>query len=277
MNLNSEDDKFKIIEISTQEELDALPKSFEEYTLIQIKASSSLTIFVKVAWENSSVVARENSSVVAWANSSVVARENSSVVAWENSSVVAWENSSVVAWGNSSVVAWENSSVVARENSSVVAWGNSVIRLFNQIKRIVLKKFSVAIAIGFEAKCEFKAETAHLIQRPVATYDKEDFLDIHAKNIQPDGRVLLFKVTQADDTDHYTGKIVYRGKITCPDWDPSHALECGKGFHLSPTEREAKSYHPQGIVKKCLVHPDDFVVYPRNITKVRCREVEVIE
>ena len=82
-----------------------------------------------MAWENSSVVAYDKSSVVAWGNSSVVARSNSSVEAWENSSVVARENSSVVARGISSVVARDNSSVVARDNSSVVAWDNSSVVL----------------------------------------------------------------------------------------------------------------------------------------------------
>ena len=76
------------------------------------------------AWDNSSVVARGNSSVEAWDNSSVVARGNSSVVARDNSSVVARDNSSVEAWDNSSVEAWDNSSVEAWDNSSVVARGN---------------------------------------------------------------------------------------------------------------------------------------------------------
>ena len=296
------------ITVHTQEEFDALPGKFEKYTKIQIAAAAHLRIIVRSARENSSVEARENSSVEAWGNSSVVARGNSSVVAWGNSSVVAWENSSVVAWGNSSVeargnnsveawgnsrvVAWENSSVEARENSSVVAGGNSsveaggnssvvargnsVIRLFNQIKKLSLKKFSVAISVGFEAKCEFKAETARLIHQPSATYDKNEFLDIHAKNVKPDGRILLYKVTRQDGTDHHSGEIAYCGKVTCPDWDPNPERQCGGGLHLSPTEREAKSYH-SGKVKKCLVHPDDFVVYPHDITKVRCREVEVID
>ena len=65
----------KNIYVSTQSELDALPKNFDEYTRIIIQNTTTRL----------SVVARENSSVVA--------RENSSVVAWENSSVVAWENS----------------------------------------------------------------------------------------------------------------------------------------------------------------------------------------
>jgi hypothetical protein len=189
-------------------------------------------------------------------------------VARENSSVEAWENSSVEARGNSSVVAWGN--------SSVVAWGNSVIRLFNQIKRLVLKKFSVAISIGFKASVEFKAETAQLIEQPAATYDKEEFLDIYKKNIQPDGRILLYKATQKDGTDHYTGKIKYEGVVHPAKWDPDPERQCGDGLHLSPTPQLVKSYH-NGKIKKCLVKIEDFLVYARDITKVRCREVEVIQ
>ena len=127
--------------IRAQEEFDALPDKFTEFTYIEIRSPKRIIINKArgnssveawgnssvVAWGNSSVEARENSSVEAWGNSSVEARGNSSVVARENSSVVAWENSSVEARENSSVVARENSSVVARENSSVVAWGNSSV------------------------------------------------------------------------------------------------------------------------------------------------------
>jgi hypothetical protein len=243
------------------------------------------------AWENSSVDARGNNSIIARGKSLVAARGDSSVIAWEKSSIVAWQNSSVVARGNSSVearensfivaeenssvVAWENSFIEARENSSVVAQGNSTVRLFNQIKKLTLKKFAVAISVGFEARCDFKAETARLISQPVAMYSKEDFLAIHAKNIQPDGRVLFYKVTQHDDTDYFTTKIIYKGIVTCPDWDPDCNRQCGGGLHLSPTKNGALSYH-SGKVKKCLVRLEDFVVHPYDISKVRCREVEVL-
>ena len=46
-----------------------------------------------MAYDNSSVEARGNSSVEAWGNSSVEARGNSSVVAYDNSSVEARGNS----------------------------------------------------------------------------------------------------------------------------------------------------------------------------------------
>ena len=236
------------------------------------------------AWGNSSVEARENSSVEARGNSSVEARENSSVDAWENSSVEARGNSSVVARGNSSVeargnssvVARGNSSVVARGNSSVVAWENCVVRAFSEIK-IKLKQFAVAIGIGCKLIPNEQDATATCMNVPVATHDKQSFMDIYSKNIQhcDNGRMMLYKSVKDDMTDFWSGTIKYEGTVECPDWDANHERQCGGGLHLSPTKSLAQSYNC-GKTLKCLVHPDDFVVYPHDITKVRCRKVEVI-
>ncbi len=57
----------KQVFVSTQKELDSLPNVFNEFTQIIIKDTKE-TVYVKEAWENSSVEARENSSVVAWGN-----------------------------------------------------------------------------------------------------------------------------------------------------------------------------------------------------------------
>ena len=57
----------KEIVINTQAELDALPARFDEYTKIIIR-DTKIRLVIRVA--------RENSSVVAWGNSSVEAREN---------------------------------------------------------------------------------------------------------------------------------------------------------------------------------------------------------
>jgi len=65
--------------IKTQDELDQLPEKFNQYTIIEIRLEKNIVISVNKAWGNSSVVARENSSVEAWGNSRVVARENSQI------------------------------------------------------------------------------------------------------------------------------------------------------------------------------------------------------
>ena len=177
--------------------------------------------------------------------------------------------------GNSSVVAWGNSSVEARGNSSVEAWGNSVIRIFSNI-RLKLNQFSVGIGIGIKIKAEYKSGSATLINKEIAKYDKKLFLRMYKKNIQKGGEILLYKSVKDDNTDFYSGKIKYIGKVICPDWDDNPNRECGGGLHLSPTPELAKSFN-NGKIKKCIVEQKNFVVYPKNIDKVRCKEVEVIE
>ena len=218
----------KEIVITTQAELDALPSSFDEYTKVIIRNTKSRLI-IKLA--------RENSSVVAWGNSSVEARENSSVVAWENSSVVARENSSVVAWGNSSVEARENSSVEARENSSVVAWGNSSVVawgnaavrvLSGYVKKIVLYGFAVAfIAATLDVKIERKSEHCHIqITKDLGWFERNA--------VEQAPVVILYKKVSKDfktreNTANET-KWTIGSTLTVPAWNPVH--ECGEGkFH----------------------------------------------
>jgi len=355
---------YTVVVVKTQQEMDALPDRFENFTQIQIRSSDESAIIVRKALENSSVTARDNSSVTAWGNSSVIAYDNSSVTAcgnssvtaWDNSSVVAydnssvvacgsssveaydnssvvacgnssvtaWENSSVDAWdsssvtacdnssvmahnnssvvacgsssveaynnssvtahnnssvvacGNSSVEAYDNSSVEAYDNSSVVAHGNSIVRIFSPIK-LTLKQSSTGVCIGCKADLTHKDDTATYIEKQVATYSKDIFLDIYSKNIQPDGRVLLYKsVRKENRTDFHTGTIKYEGIVRPKRWDPDEKRQCGDGLHLSPTPAYALAYK-HGKILKCLVKQEDFVVYPNDISKVRCREVEVIE
>jgi hypothetical protein len=97
----------RVIEITTQNELDCLPERFEEYTRIIIKSEKRLIV-----------------------------RK-----AWGNSSVEAWENSSVEAWGNSSVVAWSRVSVqVFSEFSPVVLFGFAVAIASKILKHKISKK-----------------------------------------------------------------------------------------------------------------------------------------
>jgi co-chaperonin GroES (HSP10) len=239
----------KIIEIKSQEELNAFIPG-EKFTELRIVCPK--LIIVRKKWENSSVVA------------------------WENSSVVAWENSSVVARENSSVVARGNSSVEARENSSVVALGNSFVRSFGQTVKVKAKNNSVVIFQDCDGTLEEKDDTATILRQKTWIHTKEDFLGIY-KDRGPNGGVILYKSVEPETKcDFFTGKIKYDGLVECPDWDADWQDACGKGLHLSPTPMLAKSYN-QGFVLKCEVLPEDFVVYGKDITKVRCRRVRVLE
>ena len=70
--------KLSEIAVKTQEELDRIPKDFTGTVYIKFGTASSPAIvrnkfgYRVEAWGNSSVVARENSSVVAWGNSQIV-------------------------------------------------------------------------------------------------------------------------------------------------------------------------------------------------------------
>jgi len=156
-----------------------------------------------------------------------------------------------------------------------MAWGNSSVKVFSQIE-LILKQSAVAICIDAKPKLIECDESAQIIYQKKVLYDKESFLGIYKHQLVDDKHITLFKSTQADGTDRYSGKIKYMGVVECPDWDPDPNRQCGGGLHLSPSESLALSY-TSGKIKKCKVYVDDFVVYPHDITKVRCRKVEVVE
>jgi len=258
--------------ITSQQELDALPGKFDRYTSIEIKINNSPfdALVINKAWENSHVEARENSHVEAMGNSHVEAMGNSHVKAWENSHVEARGNSHVKAWENSHVEAWENSHVEAWENSSTKALAPGVVieKLKQEATLILVERFAV--------KIKSKDETAHVIETKRARHDIRSFTEFH--NLSPKKKkITLFKVVQpATLTDFYTGTITYKGTVNCPDWDPDPSRECGGGLHLSPTPELALRYNWGGIVLKCEVNVDDIVIYPYDISKVRCRKVKVL-
>ena len=235
----------KTIICHNQEEFNEAIK--KKNALIVLQDTTERIIVSVEAWGNSSVVAWENSSVEAWENSSVVARENSSVVAWGNSSVVARENSSVEARGNSSVVAWENSSVNVSDNSHVLVIGEINNREFKQYDNGSIKKY-----------IDIK-------------YDKS-VLDRFKKE---NGKQILYKsVNPKTDCDFYTGNIKYAigEEVIAPDFDPNPNIECGNGLHLCFNAITTQHFN-KGKILKCLVDPEDIVVYSGNIEKVRCRKV----
>jgi hypothetical protein len=191
---------------------------------------------------------------------------NSTVRAYGNSTVRAYDNSTVTAYDNSTVRAYDNSTVRAYYNSTVTAYDNSV-----SIEAFML---AVVIMIGCVCKIIKRNKSVTVIKNKIATYTKKDFINIHG--CDKDGYVPLYKsVNPATGCDFYTGKIEYKGVVSCPDWNPDKNIECGEGLHLSPRPELALSYN-QGKLLVCKVHKDDFVVYPGNATKVRCKKVTVI-
>ena len=187
----------KEIIVTNQDEIDALPASFDEYTRIIIKSTTTSRLVVREARENSSVEARENSSVEAWENSSVVARENSSVV--------------------------------ARGNSSVEARENVVVRVFsNYLKKVVLYGFAVAFVVAtITVKIEKKSEYCHVqIVKDLGWFERNA--------VEQTPVVILYKKVSKDfKTQEGTkNETIWTigTTLTVPNWNP--VSECGPGkFH----------------------------------------------
>ena len=141
----------KTVVITSQAELDALPRKFPEFTVIEIRAVERIVLrgarenasavlrgnasavlrenASAELWGNASAVLWENASAELWGNASAVLRGNASAVLWENASAVLWENASAELWGNASAELRENASAVLRENASAVLWENASAEL----------------------------------------------------------------------------------------------------------------------------------------------------
>jgi hypothetical protein len=154
-------------------------------------------------------------------------------------------------------------------------YGNATIKIFNNsvfLESVCM--FAVIIMIGCVCKIKKKQKSVTVIKNEVARYTTKDFLAIYGSD--DDGNLTLYKsVHPKTNCDFYTGKIKYEGTVTCPDWNPDNSIECGEGLHLSPLPEMALSYN-DGKLLVCKVHKKDFVVYPENITKVRCKKVTVV-
>jgi hypothetical protein len=259
------------------------------YGSSQVRACDSSQVR---ACDSSQVTAYDSSQVTACDSSQVTACDSSQVTAYDSSQVRAYGSSQVRAYGSSQVTAYDSSQVTAYASSQVRAYGSSQVRAYGSsqvrafqasmlrierktVKVHCLKQHSVAVFMETETTIEEKDETATVIVTPRPKYTKEIFCDIYKDRVEKDA-ITLYKSVRPDTLcDFHTGKIKYEGTVACPDWKADIERECGNGLHLSPEPALALSYH-QGKVLKCSVKLDDFVVYPYNITKVRCREVTVI-
>jgi hypothetical protein len=134
---------------------------------------------------------------------------------------------------------------------------------------------AVIILIGCVCKIKKKQKTVSIVKiKQVTEYTKQDFINIYGTDKQ--GNVTLYKsVNPKNNTDFYTGKIKYEGTVTCPNWNGDNNLQCGNGLHLSPLPHQALNYN-DGKLLECKVNKKDFVVYPYDITKVRCKKVTVV-
>jgi len=122
--------------------------------------------------------------------------------------------------------------------------------------------------------CESSVTVLH---KNTAKHNLKTFLTIYNLTETENNYIILYKsINPKNNCDFYTGKIKYEGVVTCPDWNSDTNIQCGCGLHLSPTPENALQYN-KGKILKCKVNIKDISIYPYDITKVRCKKVEVIE
>lgn len=118
--------------VTSQEEWDNLPESFDTFTIIEIRTKDYLNIYCNPS--NSSVRLYNNSSAILYDNSSVKLYDNSSAELYNNSSVKLYGSSSAELYGNSSVKLYENSTgIILSSNVKYESFDLSVIS--NQITK----------------------------------------------------------------------------------------------------------------------------------------------
>ena len=201
---------------------------------------------------------------------------------WECAQVGVMRESSKVnmMMGNSQIIEMRENSLVneMRECSQVdVAFENASLKSYSSHAEVLrLKHQSTLICQDCTVDVKEKDDTANIIVTKTMQHTKNTFLEIYRDNMIDDNHIMLYKSVNPDDNfDFYSGKIKYEGIVECPDWDDDMWIECGRGLHLSPTP-ELALYYNRGKVLKCKVNIKDFVVYPHNINKVRCKRVEVL-
>jgi len=178
------------IVVRTQAELDALPDTFAEYTVIEIRSPSDQWITVAKARESSHVVARESSHVVA--------RESSHVEAWES--------------------------------SHVEAWGSVAVHVHSDAAAATLYAFAVAWAIAKKAKIVRKSKTCRIVKpvrgKGTAGWLTDEAIAPKAGHVVLYKRVSSDWKTQEGTANETSW--TPSSTLTHPSWSPKDS-ECGEG------------------------------------------------
>jgi len=171
-----------------------------------------------------------------------------------------------------------------RDNATIQALsGNSTLKIYSESVS-VKKAIQESIIICQDCKPKLPKHD-NIIYTKRAKHDIDSFTAIHSDLVLCQllypcpcmgKKIKLYKsVNPKTRCDFYTGKVKYEGIVTCTDFDSDIERQCGGGLHLSPTPQMALQ-HNDGLVLECMVDIKDIVVYPYDISKVRCRKVTVI-
>ncbi len=237
-------------------------------------------------WENSHAELRENSHAVLWGNSHAVLWGNSHAVLWGNSHAELRENSHAELRGNSHAVLWENSHAVLWGNSHAELRGNSHAVLWENSHAELRENSHAELRENSHAQCNspyacsiLKEVTAscigrHIGNKPLSPKEYLTYCGVPIKN----QFVTLYKSVNKNFTSKHSSHVIYTiGKeVIAPDWSDTFKDECGCGLHLSPTIKQAVSFHDDKTYLACRVNIKNiaslpaFAQYPDKIRVRAC-------
>jgi hypothetical protein len=264
--------------VKSQAEFDQLSAGLDES--INIVIDSLERIYVSKKQSHRLIEVRGKSKVVAWGKARLVAKDQSEVFAWGFSQVKALGSSKVEAKDNAVVLAKENSQIFGSGHSKVSAFDCSHVTACDQAElkmhssdSKVLKLLDWARILGTNQE-DFSECLSRQKKNERPKYSRDSFFS--RCETEGDSVILYKSVNPETLCDFHSGKIKYQGVIECEDWVDDEQIEAGHGFHLSPTPGDAL-YYRFGKLLRCRVRKEDINVFPNDITKVRCRRVEVLD
>ena len=265
----------KEIKIKTQKQFDKLPKTFKEYTHINIIKDINIISYTP----DNSYISVSGSAVVKSVSGSAVVKSVSGSAVVESVS-----GSAVVEYvSGSAVVKYVSGSAVVKYVS-----GNSIVKILSDSVKINnIGAESTIVLQGCDIIVGNIYDNATIVKHKKAKYSINEF--INRFNVEKtDNGIILYKIVNDNYKDHWTNTVNYKTKsdiVKCPDWLEDNTIECGNGLHLSPSVHFCKQFNNKGIALKCevlildsngkpniLVHEN-----PDSPQKVRCKKIRVIE
>lgn len=290
---------FDIITVKKQKDFDAIPNDYCGCIDIDSKKTINITPREKsiiALYNNSKAIIKNGAKVCLFNHSSAIVNDNSSVQVYNNSNVILKNNSNAFLYDNASAILFDKSFIKLYDSATAIVYGevkaelhcnssaefhyNSSAILFRN-SRALLYDSSYAVLLDNSFGLLFDKATAKCLMNATVKnfkdldYTKNELLEITEKI---GDKIVLYKVVNPDTfCDFYTGTIKYEiGKdVICPDFDPDPSIRCGHGLHLflNPLETQHSN---TGTILKCLVDPEDVVIYPILLDMVRCRKVHPI-
>ena len=270
----------KTIEIMTQAEFDALPAKFADITEINISGniqeikSTPENSHIRICGGTVSAICGGTVSAIRGGTVSAICGGTVSEIWGGTVSTICGGTVSTICGGTVSAIRGGTVSAIRGGTVSTICGGT--VSFFVDFNLPTAFLLAIIIAVNCKVKISQKQKTVSYTEI-ITKKDLSSSQYCQSLEKTGSGFILYKSVNSETSCDFYSGKIKYEigAVVTCSDFDPNKKRQCGGGLHLSPTPQMALNYN-QGKILVCEVKARNIIVYPDDVTKVRCRKVKVI-